>query len=200
MQRSVALRIIALTLLLILPNCQQAPPASPYPFTKELDCGTIKISIGDKGEIVFDFKMKRSETCQCTEFGWIQHISSADNDAWRYDNGVLPGVSTPKRQGARSDPSKASQPTTPPAGTELKDWDNNPWYGGNTDPAAPKDFGEHPTPQTHISDKPDAPNLKFKTQLVCVSTGQVLFTWEWGPLKTGNEALDKVPGKSVSPP
>ena len=30
---------------------------------------------------------------------------------------------------------------------------------------------EHPTLQTHISDKPDAPNVKFITQLVCVETG-----------------------------
>jgi hypothetical protein len=176
------------------------PPSSPYPVTKELDCGTVTISIGDKGEIVFDFKMKQSEKCPCKEFGWIQHIANTDTDRWRYDNGVLPGVSTPTRVGAISDPSKANQPTTPPSGTLLKDWDANPWYGGTTDPNAAKDFGEHPTPQTHISDRPSAPNTKYMTQIVCVSTGQVLLTWEWGPLVTGNEDLNKVAGKSVSPP
>src|SRR5438034_7615268 len=82
--------------------------------------------------------------------------------------------------GAKSDPSKPKQPTTPPKGTKLEDWDKNPWYGGTTDKSKPKDFGEHPTPQTHISDKPDAPNVKFITQLVCVETGEVLFSWEWG--------------------
>lgn len=155
--------IVGVAALLALSSCFP-PPASPYPFTQKLDCGTVTISIGGKGEIVFDFKVKRSEKCTCKEFGWIQHISDADEDAWRYDNGVLSGVTTPKRIGAKSDPSKANQPTTPPTGTELKDWDANPWYGGTTDPAAPKDFGEHPTPQTHISDRPDAPNTKYKTQ------------------------------------
>ena len=178
------------------------PPTIPsYPFTKETDCGTITISVGEKGELVFDFKPKKDPKCPCKEFGWIQHRSAADqDDAWRYDNGVLPQISTGGKQGAKSDPSKPNQPTTTPKGTKLKDWDNNPWYGGTTDPKKPKDFDEHPTPQTHVSDKPDAPNTKYKMQLVCVSTGQVYFTWEWGPFEKGNEAVNKVGGESTSPP
>ncbi len=189
--------VILLLLALLSATCGDT---SPYPVTKELDCGTATISIGAKGEIVFDFKMKQSERCACSAFGWIQHVSNADAEAWRYDNGVLPGVSTPKRTGAKSDPSKANQPVTPPAGTDLKDWDENPWYGGTTDPSAPKDFGEHPTPQAHVSDRPDDRNTKYKTQLVCIATGQVFLTWEWGPLLTGQEALDKVPGMLIAPP
>ena len=175
------------------------PPVPSYPYTKEIDCGTITISIGDSGELVFDFK-RNDKKCPCKEFGWIQHISPADQGNWRYDNGVLPGVSTPKKQGAKSDPSKPKQPTTPPKGTKLEDWDKNPWYGGTTDKSKPKDFGEHPTPQTHISDKPDAPNVKFITQLVCVETGEVLFSWEWGPFEKGTESPDKVGGGETEPP
>jgi len=178
----------------------KAPPGVPsYPYTKEIDCGTITISIGESGELVFDFK-KNDKKCPCKQFGWIQHISPADLDNWRYDNGVLPGVSTAKKQGAKSDPSKPKQPTTPPKGTKLEDWDKNPWYGGTTDEKKPKDFGEHPTPQTHVSDKPDAPNVKFITQLVCVETGEVLFSWEWGPFKEGGESPDKVGGGETEPP
>jgi hypothetical protein len=174
------------------------PPPSPYPFTKELDCGTITISIDSHGRIDFNFKAKQSDKCPCKEFGWTQHRSNADQDVWHYDNFVQQGPSG--KVGAKSDPSKANQPTTPPSGTELKDWDGNPWYGASSDPKTPKDFGEHPIPQTHISDGPDHPNTKFMTQLVCVSTGQVFLTWEWGPFKSGSEAIDKVPGKSVTPP
>ena len=181
---------------MILQTCEK----SPYPFTKEIDCDAVSITIGTKGELVFDFKKKQSEKCPCTEFGWIQHVANADTEVWRYDNGVLSSPSTPKRIGAKSDPSRANQPTTPPSGTKLEDWDENPWYGGTTDRALPKNFGEHPTPQTHISDRPDETNTKYKTQLVCVKTGQVFLTWEWGPLRTGQEALDKIPGSSVAPP
>jgi hypothetical protein len=177
------------------------PPTIPsYPFTKETDCGTITISVGEKGELVFDFQPKKDPKCPCKEFGWIQHLSNADYDAWHYDNGVLSAGTGTSKTGAKSDPSLPKQPTTPPKGKKLKDWDNNPWYGGTTDPKKPKDFDEHPTPQTHVSDKPDAPNTKYKMQLVCVATGEVLFTWEWGPFEKGNEAVDKVGGKSVSPP
>jgi hypothetical protein len=180
------------------PATPAAKTGGKYPLTKETDCGTITISVGESGELVFDFKPKNDPKCPCKEFGWIQHISNADQEVWRYDNGVLAAVG--KRTGAKSDPDKPNQPTTPPKGTNLEDWDNNPWYGGTTDRSKPQDFGEHPTPQTHVSDKPDAPGLKFKMQLVCVTTGQVLFTWEWGPLANGQQSVDKAPGKSVSPP
>lgn len=172
--------------------------AGSYPFTKETDCGTITISLEGEHTIVFDFKTKKSEKCTCKEFGWIQHVSNADVDNYRYDNGAL--ASGGQKQGAKSDPSRKNQPTTPPSGTQLKDWDDNPWYGGTTDKTKPKDFDEHPTPQAHISDRPDHPNSKYKTQLVCVAGGEVFVTWEWGPLTKGNEALDKVGGKSVAPP
>lgn len=181
------------------PSPAVAKTGGKYPFVKETDCGTIKISVGKSGELVFDFTPKNDPKCPCKEFGWIQHISNSDQEAWRYDNGVLSAVG--KRTGAKSDPDKPNQPTTPPKGTKLEDWDNNPWYGGTTDETKdPNEFGEHPTPQTHVSDKPNAPKLKFKMQLVCVATGQVLFTWEWGPFITGSEAVDKAGGKSVPPP
>jgi hypothetical protein len=37
-------------------------------------------------------------------------------------------------------------------------------------------------------------------QLVCVDTGEVLFTWAWGPYETGNESPDKVGGVEIPPP
>ena len=184
------------------PKMPDATAIPSYPFTKETDCGTITISVGESGELVFDFKPKKppGPKCPCKEFGWIQHISPAEGENWRYDNGVLPGVATAKKIGAKSDPSLPKQPVTPPKGTKLADWDKNPWYGGTTDKSKPKDFGENPTPQTHISDKPDAPNVKFVTQLVCIPTGEVLFTWKWGPFTSGQEAVDKVPGEAGPPP
>src|SRR5206468_846991 len=138
--------------------------------------------------------------CPCKKFGWIQHISAAVENAWRYDNGVLPKISNGGKQGAPSDPSKPNQATTPPKGTKLEDWNQNPWYGGTTDPSLPKDFGEHPTPQTHVSDKPDVPNAKFKMQLVCVATGEVLFTWYWGPTPGVPYSSDQLGGESIPPP
>jgi hypothetical protein len=52
----------------------------------------------------------------------------------------------------------------------------------------------------HISDKPDAPNVKFITQLVCVATGELLFSWEWRPFEKGTEPPDKVGGGETEPP
>ena len=49
------------------------------------------------------------------------------------------------------------------------------------------------TPQKKIGDKPDKRGDTFRTQLICVDTGEVLLTWEWTA-----EAPDK--GKKVPPP
>lgn len=173
-------------------------PVPKYPFTKETDCGTITIDMGTKDDLIFEFKPNGK--CPCKEFGWVQHTSNADVTNWRYDNGTTEGNGNSK-VGAKSDPDKPKQPTQPPKGKKASDWGvGNPWYGGTTDPAAPADFGEHPTPQTRISDKPTISQIKFRTQLVCVTTGEVLFTWAWGPIQRENQPLDQVGAKEVPPP
>jgi len=190
-------RTLATALLLGTAFAWTAAEADPYPFTKTTECGEIKVSVEKEHKIIFDFEEKKKDTCTCKKFGWIQHRANIDSDVYRYDNFVLAG--TGGRTGAKSDPEKDPQPTTPPNGVELKDWDDNPWYGATSDKSQPKDFGEHPTPQTNISDEPTHPNTKFKTQLVCVETGKVFLTWEWSLRKDG-DSLDKGPAKQVPPP
>jgi hypothetical protein len=167
-----------------------------YPVREKTDCGDIEVTVGTKGDLIFDFKPNGK--CPCKEFGWIQHISPAEYDNWRYDNGVMSGIGS-KKVGAKSDPTLPKQPTQPPKGTKLGDWENNPWYGGTTDPKKPQDFDEHPTPQTYISDTPTIGHQKFITQLVCVTTGEVYFSWAWGPTD-GTTPVDKLPGAQVPPP
>jgi hypothetical protein len=178
------------------PTEEETPlPMPSYPYSRETDCGTITISIGENGELVFDFK--KNDKCPCKKYGWIQHFSNADYNAWYYDNGT--GEKGSEKTGAKSDPDKPKQPTTPPKG--KKDWPENPWYGGTTDEKKAKNgFDKHPEPQEHISDTPTHPHTKFRIQLVCVDTGEVIFTWAWGPVRTGKEKLDQVGGAEIEPP
>ncbi len=181
-----------------------------YPFSKKVKCGTVNISVSTgaggvtPGALVFEFK--KDGTCDCSGYGWIQHVANpdlVDGDTgagpWRYDNGTLPQVSTPGRQGASSDPSQPNQPITPPPELPFDRWEQNPWYGGKPAPDAGDDFAEHPTPQEKIGDKPTAANTTFRAQVVCIPTGEVLFTWVWGPFN-GSQPLDQVPGRPGSPP
>jgi hypothetical protein len=85
-----------------------------------------------------------------------------------------------------SDPTAPTQPTQD-TGKE------NPWYGGSSAPNPPADFAQNPTPQTLIGDKPSEDLLSFVTQLVCIPSGQVLFSWYWGQVLSASEPLDQVP-------
>jgi hypothetical protein len=186
---------------LCLLSCQSSPKAETIPVRRgEKECGKAVISIAAKdnpdgieeGAIIFDFQGVEGAGC-CKSYGWIQHVKRAGKDTWQYDNaawreGVLgPGV------GADSDPDKGTQPTEkdrPASGH----WKENPWYGAPTDPKADKkEFAKNPKPQKKIGDKPDKRGDTFRTQLICVDTGEVLLTWEWTA-----EAPDK--GKKVPPP
>ena len=85
--------------------------------------------------------------------GWIQHVKHGGS--WVYDEGDYRN---------KSDPSLARQPTQPEPGQEEK-W-VNPWYGG--------------TPSTSTKDRPDSSQGdEFKTQLVCPTSGDVLYTFHW---------------------
>ncbi|HEX4638289.1 MAG TPA: hypothetical protein VH170_02265 [Chthoniobacterales bacterium] len=185
------------------PDVGKLPPAS-YPYSKKIDCGDISITINKDGAIIFDFTPNGK--CPCKEFGWIQHFRSYPGDPnlpnWHYDNGTQPGVSHGgSGTGVISHPDKANQPTKKPDDTEWNDWTDNPYYGGPpSDEEGEKGFGKHPTPQTKIGDKPTWPNQTYRTQLVCIDTGEVLFTWAWGPFEQGNENPGKVGGKEIGPP
>lgn len=172
------------------------PTRSPYPVNKKVDCGSVNVFVASglapvivDGAIVFDFKADSPPTCDCTGYGWIQHVATAGTGVWRYDNGTLPKVATGGRQGGPSNPSASTQPTS---GTDG----GNPWYGASASGAA--GFGQNPTPQERIGDKPDAPNTQFVTQVVCIPTGKVLFSWQWGPFD-GSQPLDSVPAKEGLP-
>jgi hypothetical protein len=142
------------------------------------------------GAIVFEFKENNPKTCDCSSYGWIQHLAPVDSDGWKYDNNAgVPG-------GYKSDPSKGTQPTHP----GDPGWTGNPWYGGDPPGGAAPGFAENPTPQPKIGDKPTQINYQFKDQLVCVDTGEALVTYAWGP--TGSPAGDPktLPGGFVPPP
>jgi hypothetical protein len=172
---------------------------SPYPFTKDIPCGTVSIHIAHgnpsetDGSIIFDFKKRPSELCDCTEFGWIQHVQRGTGNEWHYDNGAWHIYPTGTGIGAFSDP---TQPVQPTQATGTK----NPWYGAPTDPNAPADFAQHPTPQTKIGDRPSEAITSFVTQLVCIPSGQVLFTWYWGPVLDQNQPLENVPAGPTKQP
>ncbi len=176
-------------------------PAS-YPVRKTIACGDIDISISgprtsprdpEPGSIIFKFTPRRSELCDCEAFGWVQHVSR-QGGPWRYDNGTQPGISSPQRHGAHSQPDQTVQPTNPPPGGD------NPWYGAPSQPGAPADFDRDPTPQTTIGDLPDEAELSFVTQLVCVETGLVLFSWYWGPTGPAGTPLGGLPSGPTAPP
>jgi hypothetical protein len=175
-------------------------PKPKYQYRKEIDCGTIIIDVGTKGDLILEFKPKASDKCPCKEFGWVQHVAPEGYNSWNYDNNAK-GAAGKGGKGAPSDPNKPNQPTQPPAGKKGGNWANNPWYGGTTDPTKDADkFAANPTPQTRISDRPTLHNQKFRSQLVCVTTGEVYFTWAWGPVAGADTALDSVGAKEVPPP
>jgi hypothetical protein len=177
-----------------------ALPIPKYPYKKEIDCGTIEIDMGTKGDLIFEFTPKTSDKCPCKEFGWVQHVAPDGYNSWCYDNNAK-GSAAKGGKGAASDPNKPNQPTQPPKGKKLANWPNNPWYGGTTDPNKDQDeFSAHPEPQTKISDRPTLHNQKFRSQLVCVTTGEVYFTWAWGPVAGGDTTLDSVGAQEVPPP
>jgi hypothetical protein len=184
-----------------MPSNPPTTATNPYPVTKTIPCGTIIIAIAhdlpgaEGGSIIFDFTpAAASELCDCDEFGWIQHFKRGSG-AWHYDNRAAfagPGGGF----GALSDPTQSVQPTQPPAGTPFDDWKENPWYGsGPTD-----NFPDNPTPQIRIGDRPTNPDTSFVTQLVCAETGEVLFSWYWGPVPDGSTHLERVPAGQIPPP
>jgi hypothetical protein len=95
--------------------------------------------------------------------------------------------------GAESHPEKATQPTEkdrPATGH----WRENPWYGAPTDATLDAaEFAKNPKPQKKIGDHPEDRGETFRTQLICVDTGEVLLTWEWTAAAPGK-------GKKVPPP
>ena len=176
-----------------------------YPQKKKIDCGDIEIAMGTKGDLIFEFKPNGK--CPCKKFGWIQHFrfypGDADNPVWHYDNGTYPTVSHGGSGiGAISHPDQPKQPTKRPDGLKEDDfWQENPWYGGTDKPEEEKNgFAQNPKSKETVHDKPTHPGTTFRMQLVCVDTGEVLFTWAWGPYETGNESPDKVGGVEIPPP
>jgi hypothetical protein len=173
------------------PQIPVTTDTNPYPFSKEIPGGTVWIEINHSntrldGAIIFDFKPRASELCDCASFGWIQHVQRGTGNEWHYDNGGWQLHPNGTGIGATSDPTQPVQPTQ----TTGR---RNPWYGAPTDPNAPDDFEQHPTPQTKIGDHPSEQITSFVTQLVCVTTGQVLFTWYWGPVLDKSQPLEQVP-------
>jgi hypothetical protein len=174
--------------------------APRYPYRKKTRCGWIEIFIAsnepniDDGAIVFDFKPNEPPTCECMEFGWIQHQRLVAG-GWRFDNNAA-GMG----RGMPSDPTQSPQPVQRPPGGGH--WDANPWYGahtryGSTEPAG---FSMNPSPQPRIGDLPTFPDTEFIAQLVCATTGEVLFSWAWGPTTRPPTPLDKLPAKRIPPP
>jgi hypothetical protein len=165
------------------------------------ECGSAEISITPKdskdpapGSIIFDFKAAKEPPKECCKkYGWIQHVKPVGGGAWSYDNGAMGGMG--RGVGAPSAPEKEKQPTQRPAGIPVDGrWRENPWYGAPTDPDEDKEtFARNPTPQTKIGDKPDKRGDEFRTQLVCVETGEVLTTRSW-------TAAEPEKGKKVPPP
>lgn len=141
-------------------------------------CGDINISLAD-GAIVFEFAPAPDQKGCCESYGWIQHIQHGGSPDWNYDNGAAGGGTTGAAPlGSPSDPTKQPQPVARPAGPGP--WKENPWYGASSDPSADQDkFRRNPAPQKKIGDRPGGTGDRFRTQLVCVETGTVLYTWEW---------------------
>lgn len=147
--------------------------------------------------------------CRCCcppdgQVGWIQHVREPGWNGFRYDNAILGqgaqgtgAQSNPDRQGGeptreQNPPRDRVQPGIPEPEEFIKGppfrpnpaydnwqsqrWMANPWYGGHLAPGGPR----NPGPQENISDTPGVPDgTIFRTQLVCVITGRVLFDWEW---------------------
>jgi len=166
--------------------------------------------------------------CLCggksNELGWIQHV--LDAKGWRYDNGAAGGTS---RDGAASNPDQSPQPVTKRAAdlNEAGRWIKNPWYSGSgnvheeevkrlnkrlDESGASKqertkalealglEWDWTPKPQTRIWDSPSlARELGFRTQLVCVETGKVIYDYGWAldQFKTGAKKTYFIGGAGV---
>jgi hypothetical protein len=193
--------LTALAVLLFVPSCENPKPQEFPIRIGDKNCGKAVISIAAKdnkdgveeGAIVFDFQGPDGAEGCCKSYGWIQHVKRAGVDNWRYDNSAFREGVTGAGIGAESDPQLTPQPTEkdrPASGA----WKGNPWYGAPTDPAADKqEFAKNPTPQKKIGDKPGDRGDAFRTQLICVDTGEVLFTWAW-------TAAEPSKGEKVPPP
>lgn len=167
-------------------------------------CGTVNItgSVTSSGtDIQFTFVPSEDPAeCCCTSYGWIQHV--CDNGGWAYDNNARGG-----RRGAPSQPDK--RPQGPP--DDKGRWKPNPWYGGPGDVTDAKNeeiddlpddekedardrfaqrWPKKPKPQTTIRDRPGGQVLGFVTQLVCVESGKVLFSYTWVQHKSRNTGWD----------
>jgi len=149
------------------------------PFEKEFTlgdptrkCGKGKVygTVAAWNEVQIKFDWSNGEDwkscCICdVGLGWIQHVK--DHGKWSYDN---PNYAFPPGSPdfIPSDPSAPNQPKLP----DDKKWGKpgnpkSPYYGGGD-------------PLSSIEDMPSNPaGDSFVTQLVCPSTGQVLFTFTW---------------------
>jgi hypothetical protein len=162
-------------------------------------CGKVVIRVAGKddkeglkeGTILFDFDGKDDVDGCCRTHGWIQHVRKGR--VWRFDNGTgaPPGV-TELGQGADSNPDAPRQPgesDRPQSGV----WRENPWYGASMDANVDKDeFAHNPKPQKRISFDPGDTGDQYRTSLVCVDSGDVLFTWEW--------SAENRQGRRIPPP
>ena len=196
---NIATTTLFLLALLFVAGCDTPKPET-IPITKaDKKCGTAVISIAEKdnkegveaGAIRFDFQPAEAEGC-CARYGWIQHVLHGEE--WHFDNAAWHGGSGGAGTGAQSNPDNATQLTEkdrPASGH----WKENPWYGAPTDPS--RDLGEfstNPSPQLKIGDNPGKrAKDNFRTQLICVDTGEVLLTWAWNA-----ESPEK--GKKIPPP
>ena len=150
--------------------------------------------------------------CPGSKWAWVQHINEGngwefDNSAGPGNSGAKsdperkdPGGSGRKRQPVKP-PSGATPIGSYPPETmgpgwiqksraerkkildeerkwEANRWKQNPLYGGGPGP------GNNPGPTTVLGDDPDSAHpSSFRTQLVCLSTGDVWFDYAWN--KTG---------------
>ncbi|MCH2207988.1 MAG: RHS repeat-associated core domain-containing protein [Lentisphaerales bacterium] len=123
----------------------------------------------DKGlmtGVALKFDFQRGWNCTedcCTEYGWVQHVT----------NGMVSWHDNPGKKG-HSDPTAENQ--IPKGGK------SNPWY------QFPNGNDGKPTPQETIIDAPTKRrNENFITQLVCTSTGTVVFEWHWSSRSQGKK-------------
>jgi RHS repeat-associated protein len=173
--------------------------------------------------IYFGIDSGSSDRCKCCcppdgQVGWIQHVNDSGR-GWKYDNApAAPGLGLlggGGGTGADSRPDDNTQPTKPPGGAtppgsppppaEVNGkpnpafdqyfqnlWVDNPWYGGsNPGPGGDR----NPSPQLEIGDSPGGGKISFRTQLVCETSGRVLFDWAWS---TDGGTLEGAGGHEVA--
>lgn len=165
---------------------------------------------GKRGiEFKFDTS-KADKGAQCCDpckaekatYGIIQHVQTPGSP-WHYDNAAANYSTTDNQRatGSESNPDLPNQPTQRPKDVDPpgaipesmynpgpkfgfnpaypgKRWLQNPWYAGDGNPS--NNIG-NPSPSTDISDVPGG-NENFRTQVVCVEGGKVLWDYSWnGP-------------------